>query len=169
MNTILSKRGRGATAGFNLIEVTLAVAICGIGLITVLGLVAGAVDASRGVSDETLICNLVDDMMDWARITPYGKEMWFPLGAKVDDHSTAYPAYLDANGNLPNTDYNQPNPFYSGPYFRFTFRPIDHPQFGAAGDLTRVIVTVDWPLNPSTLAPVDKARHRVFVTNVVRR
>jgi DNA-binding NtrC family response regulator len=66
----------------------MAVAIVGVGMLAVVGLMANAIDSTRQVSDDTLITNLADDMLNWSRITPYTNQTFMPVGAtevrKVD-------------------------------------------------------------------------------------
>jgi prepilin-type N-terminal cleavage/methylation domain len=66
MRILMQTAPRHRQAGFNLIEVTLAVAVAAIGLLAVFGLLAGGIGASRQVSDETLITHLMDDMHAWS-------------------------------------------------------------------------------------------------------
>jgi len=143
---LLSKFGRGEHA-FNLIEVTLAVAITGIALITILGLLPTAIDASRRVSDETLASMLAADMLNWRRVTPYDDIPYFPVngpalsGARPQTVTMTF----DAMGNLPIDEYNNTNTMYSGAYFLCTYTIMDQPQFPGVKNVARVIISFEWP------------------------
>lgn len=182
--TILRIARRRRQAGFNLIEVTLAVAIAAVALLAVFGLLAGAIGASRQVSDETLITHLMDDMHAWSRTTPYGKKSFLPYEAiltNVTSGSTIKTVTsLDANGNFSVTEYgpttggNYANRLWAGNstsghgLYRFTWTPMPHPQFNSP-DICRVLITVEWPINVANGQPMPNANRRYFVTNVARR
>lgn len=156
----------------------MAVAIVGVGMLAIIGLMASAVDSSRKVSDDTIITNFVDDMLNWARITPYGKQTVMPIGADLDNHSTSnVETRIDVNGYLPLTDVaGFTNIFWAGnkstghAYYRVTHKPLDHPD-GTYNptDVSRVLIIVEWPINPSTGNPVTNANKRYYISQVARR
>ncbi len=171
--------------GFNLIEVTLAVAISAVGLLAVFGLLAGGITASRRVSDETLITHLMDDMFAWSRVTPYGKKSFLPYEAVLTNATSGSTVKvvqgLDANGNFQGSEYqsggsgNHPNRLWAGNtttgfgFYKFTWTPMPHPQFPNSHDICRVLVTVEWPINVATGDPMPDANRRQYVSTFARR
>jgi uncharacterized protein (TIGR02598 family) len=161
-------RRLGAEEGFNLIEVMLAVAVVALALITVLGLLPIGIDASRKVSDDSIITTLASDMLHWRRVTPYDKPSWFPYNAPPLSGSrpATVTMYFDAMGNLANTEYQKTNLYYSGDYFKFTYTVLDHPDPALSNsmDIARVLITVEWPvINQTTKALAPNPNRRVFI------
>ena len=149
--------------GFNLIEVTLAVAIVGVGVLAVMGMLPVGLEASRRVSDDTIINTIVGDMFNWRRVTPYSSISWFPYNAPAlttTRPSTPVVTIFDAMGNLPKDEYDHTNPYYGGDYFKVSYTILDHPDFAGATDIARVLVTVEWPVN----APAAKQQRRYFLS-----
>lgn len=161
-------------SGFNLIEVSLALAICAIGILTLVGLLPTGIEASRRVSDDTVLTSLSGDMLHWRRITPWEFQPWLPWGGPrmTDPRPATVAVNFDAMGNL-NTlalpdGTTAPNPFYAGPYFRYTYTVQDHPQFPGNRDIARLIITVEWPCKPNDGLPVPNANRRQFVSTYTR-
>ena len=154
-------------SGFNLIEVSLALAICSIGLITLIGLLPTGIDASRQAADDTLAAAIASDVLHWRRISPYTNSTYFPKGCTpLNTHpGTNFTMTLDAMGNLlTNVDLSV-NPFYTGNRFLVTYQVMDQPQFPGALDVARVVVTVLWPctnmVGPGLVRPNATARYFV--------
>ncbi|MCX7915758.1 MAG: hypothetical protein N3A53_05580 [Verrucomicrobiae bacterium] len=167
------RRGR-AIGGFNMIEVTLAVAIVALGLVAILGLLPVGIDASRRVADDTSLSTLVGDMLNWRRVTPFDKPTWFPGGnfslADLPRPKTLIEEF-DVNG-FTATDpifTNTASPFYNtfNPYYRVIYEVRDNPQFPGAADFAQLCITIEWPLiKTGTLAP--NANKRIFISNYAR-
>ena len=154
-------------SGFNLIEVSLAIAICSIGLIALLGLIPTGIDASRRAVDDTLATGIASDVLHWRRITPYTNTTFFPGGGgalSTLPHNNVVTMTLDAMGNTPNDEDLSVNEFYSGPYFLVIYSVVNHPQFINNPDIARLIVTVEWPNN----APAASRTRRTFISNYTR-
>lgn len=170
---------RGREAGFNLVEVSLAVAICAIGILTLIGLLPTGTDASRRACDDTVIASFVSDMQHWRRIVPFtssiptGSNPYFPDGApalSTVPRGTNLTVYLDSLGNARTNEDGTINQFYTRPYFRVTSSLIDHPSFPNSPDIARIVIAVQWPCNPATDPPLltSNATLRVFVSDYAR-
>lgn len=146
----------------------MAIAICAIGLIALIGLIPTGVDASRRAADDTLATSLASDAMHWRHISPYTNATYFPYGAYAPSArpspGTNVTMTLDAMGNLSVNEDGTANAFYSGPYFVLNYMAVDHPQFGSNPDIARVVVTVEWPYN----AGASTRTRRVFVSTLAR-
>ena len=165
--------------GFNLIEVSMAVAIVAVAMLAIMGLSLQGVDSSRQVANDTLVANLADDMLNWMRITPYGTNTFLIAGANANVHNLTPPistSQIDADG-FPRTNvWNQINPMWAGNkstghgYYRFTCQVLDHPEptFGNAG-IARVLIRVQWPINPGTGLPFTNCNTRTYIGQVARR
>lgn len=167
---VLTLRRRRAMAGFNMIEVTLAVAVVALGLVAIIGLLPVGIDASRRVADDTLVSSLVSDLMSWRRITPADKPTWFPYPSPTlnDPRPTNAVVYLDAMGNLPETEYGTTNRNYSGKFFRFDYTLLDHPDFPGSKDVARLLIVVNSPVHPQTGADLPATVRRYYVTTIAR-
>jgi len=167
MNERLPRRIQSA-AGFNLIEVSLAIAICSIGLIALMGLIPTGTEASRRAADDTLAAALASDVLHWRHVSPYTTNTFFPGGATPLNARPAIPTnvtmILDAMGNFAVHENGSINTFYTGPYFQVDYMARDHPQFIGNPDIARVVVTVEWPYNA---AGANRTR-RTFVSNFTR-
>jgi prepilin-type N-terminal cleavage/methylation domain-containing protein len=177
----MTNRLRRCSAGFNLIEVTLAVAVVAVALSTVLALLPSGMQASRQVSDDTIITTIVGDMFHWRRVIPFDQPTVFPYNAElIAPRPREWVEYFDANGYLPGTEYeaspgiNYADWRYTGPYFKFTYRVQDHPDFAAVPDVAQVVVTVEWPNYVTIVGTTtninlsSNAKRRVFVSNFAR-
>ena len=153
---------RRTRAGFNLIEVSLALAICSVGLITLIGLIPAGTDASRRASDDTMAAAIASDLLNWPRIAPYGVTPAWPSTQFPMTSAVVFSNTFDAMGNQPNNEDGSANPFYSGPYFIVTCTVMPHPQFVDQNNIARLNVAVAWPANASAAAAVFRS-YRCFV------
>ncbi|MEI6085541.1 MAG: prepilin-type N-terminal cleavage/methylation domain-containing protein [Verrucomicrobiota bacterium] len=149
-------------AGFNLIEVSLAIAICSIGLIALLGLIPTGIDASRRAADDTLAASLASDVLHWRRISPYTNSTFLPYGSPPLNTRANVQMTTDAMGNFGVDEYNNTNLFYTGAYFLTTYTVMDNPLFPGALDAARVVISVEWP------ALSSNRTKRVFVSDYAR-
>jgi hypothetical protein len=148
----------------------LAVGVVALALVSVLGLLPVATNASRQVSDETTIATLAADMFHWRRVCAFDKRSSFP-----DDDNTKLTTprpkevvfYCDVNG------HQDADSRYTGPYFKVTYKVENHPSYtdvDRVGNIARVVVKFEWPVIPAagspTLAPYFQSR--VFVSQYVR-
>ncbi len=171
-------------SGFTLIEVTLAVAIVGVAMLAIIGLLSNAVDSSRQVSDDTLVANLADDMINWTRITPYTNVTYMPSPGTVTNHTATgiqTVTSLDANGNFSSTDSGYTNRLWAGNwltgygYYRFTWIPLTNPVSAYGNtDISRVLIIAEWPINPANGQPLTNSlgkvlNRRYFVSQVSNR
>ena len=157
-------RRRGSQAGFNLIEVSLALAICSVGLITLCGLLPTGIDASRRAADDTLVTSLASDILHWRRISPFSNSTFLPYGSPPLDTRGTVSMVNDAMGNFNVDEFGATNPYFTGPYFLTTYTVMDHPQFGGALDAARVVITIEWPYN----APSANRTKRTFISDYAR-
>ena len=163
------KRRRQQQAGFNLIEVSLAIAICAIGLIALIGLIPTGTEAARRAADDTMAASLASDVLHWRHITFYTNGTYFPLGTtSMAVRPMTVSMTLDATGNQATNEDGSVNKFYTSPYFYVTCEAKDHPQFGGNPDIGRMIVTVQWPCYAGTGQPVSNSTRRVFISNMAR-
>jgi len=162
----LLRQRRKTQSGFNLIEVSLAIAICSIGLIALMGLIPTGTEASRRAADDTLVASLGSDFLQCRRISPYANTTYFPNGgpALTNRPTSPVPMTLDAMGNQATDINGNPNNYYTGPYFYVTYSVMDHPQFGSAPNIARLLVVIEWPAN----APVAMRSRRCFVSDYTR-
>src|SRR5207247_522846 len=98
-------------------------------------------EASRRAADDTLVTSLASDILHWRRISSYANSTYLPYGSPpLTNTSPTYspPANTirstvlmtnDAMGNLPKDEFNNTNPYYTGPYFLTTYTIMDQPQF----------------------------------------
>lgn len=157
-------RRRRCAAGFNLIEVTMSVAIVATGLLAILGVLGSALQSTRKISDETLVSNLVDDQFTFRRV--FTNQYFTTVITNTQ---------FDANGFLP-VYGGAPNVFWTGNwsktngYYRVIIEPLP-PMNGAYGsnDIIQVKITVDWPINQNTGLPQSGYSTRLFITQVARR
>jgi Tfp pilus assembly protein PilV len=161
---------RRCAAAFNLIEVTLSVAIVAVGMLAILGLLGGALNASREVKDNTVISLLVDDFLNWRSITPYDRPTFFPYGAVLTNATRpySYTNYFDVNGYL-SSDYSGAALANWAAYMRFIYTVKDQPDFPNSRDIARVLLQVDWPINPvnsNTISGVTQTRQ--YINDVSR-
>ncbi|MCG3148749.1 MAG: hypothetical protein PCFJNLEI_02196 [Verrucomicrobiae bacterium] len=156
------RRRTWGQAGFNLIEVSLAIAICSIGLIALMGLLPTGTEASRRAGDDTLATSLASDILHWRRISPYTNSTYLPMGSPPLNTRATVQMYNDSMGNFAVDEYNNPNPFFSGNYFLTTYSVIDHPMYPGVLDVARLVVTIEWP------ALSTNRTKRVFVSDYAR-
>lgn len=163
---------RSPHAGFSLVEVSLAVAVMAVGMLATLGLLNIGMEASRRVADETLLTDLVGDMFDARRVTPYDKPTWMPYDATL---APGYSStnYFDSSGYLKYQEDNVTlNPLYTGPYFRFIYEVVPYHFFSNATDTARVVITVQWPAyvdgSTGTTNLAANASRLSFVTQIAR-
>jgi prepilin-type N-terminal cleavage/methylation domain-containing protein len=153
-------------AGFNLIEVSLAIAICSIGLIALMGLLPTGTEASRRAADDTLVTSLASDILHWRRISPYTNSTYLPFGSPPlhTRPGTNFVTQFDAMGNFSVDEFGNTNPFFGGNYFLATYQVMDNPQFPGNLDCARVVLTMEWPAN----APAANRAKRIFVSDYAR-
>lgn len=177
-NQLSPSISRRCVDAFSMVEVTLAVAIVGLAMVVIMGLMPSGINASRRVADETMITSLAGDMMHWRRITPYTLSPYVPAGAaNLTIHSptagSVITNYFDVNGYLPKDEYNNPDPRWSGPYFRFITTVQNQPEFPGDANIAQLVVRVDWPcVNTGTNNPPPPVAAnystRIFVTQYTR-
>ncbi len=154
-----------------MIEVVLAVAIVGFSLVVIIGLLPTAINASRQVSDETLVTSLASDMLHWRRINPFDKPPWMPRGAlALTSRNVTNISWFDADGRLAtNGDNVTVYTNWLGPYFKFSYIVQDSPQFAASSNVAQVVILAEWPaVNTGTFSPAPSMstnllQRRIFV------
>jgi uncharacterized protein (TIGR02598 family) len=124
---ITSTRNTSARAncrGFTLIEVSLAVAVCAIGLIAILSLFPHALQSARDAGDNTLVATMVEKLFNGLRTNAYSTVAALP-------NSTLY---FDQAGFPTNS--------VAGAYYQVDLRY--QPQTPLP-QVTRITATVLWP------------------------
>jgi type II secretory pathway pseudopilin PulG len=170
--------GRHAGPAFSMVEVVLAVAIIGVAMVAIFGLMPVGINASRQVSDETLVSGLAANMLHWRRVTPFENPTWMPPGApaltNLPRPIVVY-AYFDANGRLPFDSSGNALTNWAGPYIRCTYKVQDHPRYSNSVDIAQVLITMEWPcVNTGTITPAPSlaganvVQQRYFVGHYVR-
>ena len=154
-----------AQAGFNLVEVSLALAICAIGLIALIGLIPTGTDASRRASDDTMATSIANDLLSWPRIAPYGNTPNWPPSAIPLTALGTVTLTFDSMGNMATNEDTTVNQYFSGPYFSVTCTVMNHPQFPDVNNIARQVVVVAWPAN----APAANKSYRYFVNDYARQ
>lgn len=175
MRTNQRRRGWRSRAGFSLVEVSLAIAICAVGLLALVGLLPTGMEASRRAADDSLVTTIGSDLLNWRRISPYNCMTYLPPGGASLTIVGPTTMYLDSMGNPQSfieisgvVTTTVPNEYYGGHYFRVTENVMRNPMFPTSIDTCRVQITVQWPCHPSTGAPFTNNTQRTFVSNFTR-
>ncbi len=159
--TVTSRsRGLREEAGFNLIEVTLAVAVVAVGLLAILGLLGGGITAGRSVGDETIASQLAADILAERRAIGYTDTSTIvEIGSLVN--TTNYTDYFDAEGFDITTTSN-------APYFRVVSEVKAHPVLTDTNQIAQVFITIAWPMGPSS-NEVGNVTTRLYITQITRK
>lgn len=132
--------GKGSD-GFNLIEITVALAVISFGIVAILGLLPTGLQASRAAADQTIAATLAQDFFSELRASPD----WPPLTGPVTWHFS--------NTGVRTNSQNC--------YFRVH---LDAEKEGAL-DLYRITATVVWPAPAGVASPVNT---NTFITLIAR-
>src|SRR3569832_590014 len=158
-------------AGFSLVDVLLAIAICAIGLLALVGLIPTGMEASRRAADDSLVASIGNNIMQWRRVAPYSYPAYFPPGSTSLASAplgTTISMNLDASGSYSTNDDLTVNTGYTGHYFLVQETVIANPLAPTTTDSRRVIVTIQWPCNPNTGALASMSSRRVFISDFTR-
>lgn len=147
-----------ARGGFSLVEVTLALAICAIGLLSVLGLFPQALTSARNAADNTISATIVQDVFSTLRSGSFANAdlssvgNFLPPGPyPLPTYSSSVSNYFDKSGLTPASSADN--------YYKVVlgFQPQGSPA------LSKVTATVVWPAQ--SIAPMNT---NVFVTLIGR-
>lgn len=137
-----------------MVEVSLAVAICAVGLVAILGLLPTGLMAARAAADRTMAANIANDAFSQLRIDPFGN------AAIATDASYSGGFPVDLRTTSSNTyGYTQAGALPAGSeaiYFRVTLR-----YTSIANGLSRVNAIIVWPA-----AAASPANTNIFTTDV---
>lgn len=133
------------SAGFSLVEVTLAVAIIALGLLAVLGLLPQGLNSARTAADNTLVATIVQDVFSMLRSADFtsatltnlnpSSPPFAPIGPyDLTSFNSTVVGYFDKSGLASS----------SGSADRYYKVALGFEPDGTL-DLTRVIATVAWP------------------------
>jgi len=145
--------------GFNLIEVTIALAVVSIGIIGVLSLLPHGLDAARNSADRTIAASVAQDLITDLRNLPFNN--------LINLTPSEFPYYYDQSGlYLTNQSKNYAS-VATNACFAVTVQCNNWTGPGGNGDLQAVSVTVDWPSKPpeATTPPLHR---ETYVTAIAK-
>jgi hypothetical protein len=161
-------------AAFSLVEVSLAIAICAVGLLALVGLIPAGLNASRRAADDSLIASIASDIMQCRRISPYTNTTYYPGNSMtlLSPIGSSGTINLDAMGNTPLNPDGTVNTLYLEPYFLVTETIAANPLAPASPDTKRLLISIQWPCYPAGsskgLPVTNNCSTRVFVSDYTR-
>jgi uncharacterized protein (TIGR02598 family) len=148
MNTPPLQRLGRAHAGFNLIEVVIAVAVCAIGLLAVIGLLPHALESARNMADRTVAATMVEQIVAEYRAGGFDN---IPLPGDPPV------SRVFAQDGFTTNDINPP-------YFRVDVTTAD----GVNSSVRVVTARVGWPVRPPPHETDPPLNSNIFITQIAR-
>ena len=132
---------RSDQSAFSLVEITLALAIAAVSLVTILAMVPQAMEASRSSADRTAIGAVLEDVQEEIRGLPLEE------GAP-----TTSPLYYDVQGRPTPFDPDEPisEPAVTPPFFRVDLELVpmaESTSLDNAEGLLAACISLTWPLD----------------------
>ncbi len=150
-----ASNSRSDRAGFSLVEITLAMGIAAVAMVSILGMLPHALNYSRDGADQTAIGAVLEDVHD--RL----KGIVLRVG-QVEDA----PFFYDQQGRFWNEDRQEGDAFENARFFRVDVaivEPASLPETDYPDSLHVAVVKLYWPLNESG-EPFDAERPRTSVS-----
>ena len=152
------RSGSFRSRGFSLVEITLAMGIAAVAMVSILGMLPQAMKYSRDSADQTAIGAVLEDVHDRLK----GQNL-------VEGPALESPFFYDKQGRFWSANQGRPNTLDERRFFRVEVRltkPQSPPGIALPEDMLAAVVELFWPLDQRGEV-IGRAKPKTTVTYMV--